>query len=276
MQQVPAALGKIVGESQEIRLMDLLPDPDQPRLSIDGEEIESLGVEFDNLVNSIKETGLGEPVKYRKEDDKLFIVDGHRRWTAFRKLASEGLEQFSTIPAVEFVGDYKRYQIVSNTLREDLNAMEEARAYEKIKEILKEESEDEKVTHTKIGNIVGKAQNTISEILALNKLPINIQLVASKNSLWSRSVLLHIARTKAEKQQQLFEQYRERIDENKKPKRPYSKGKSKSAKKTVAGLKKYIDNLEQQHFENKEKQDVKESLEKLKSTIQDILNKLGS
>lgn len=288
MNDIPSSLGRLVGESHEIALTEFQPDPEQPRLMLEGtaesNDFSELGEEFDKLADSIKETGLGEPIKYRWEGEKRVIVDGHRRWTAFRKLSSEGLEQFNTIPAVEFQeayeGAYKRYQLVSNTLREGLNAMEEAKAYEKIK-VLIAGGRDEEATNVALASIIGKSPSTVSEILKLNTLPEHIQDTAAKNNLWSRHILLHLAKQENRKEQdKLFSFYAEQIKEGKKPKRVYHKKpivKAAQAQGKIESVIKSIGNITiSNEWNADEKVAIKSRLEEMKKKVDQLLSNLDN
>ena len=103
----------------EIELSQVRPSPRQPRRSFDEESI-------GQLAESIKSDGIVQPIVVRDAGDGYEIVAGERRWRA-AKLA--GLR---TIPAIVRPVDEREALILAlaeNVAREDLNAVEEARAY---------------------------------------------------------------------------------------------------------------------------------------------------
>ena len=137
----------------------IVPNPFQPRFNFEDSKL----VE---LASSIKEYGVITPVLLRKKSDtKYEIVAGERRFRA-SKLA--GLK---TIPAIiEDFDDNAMLEIaiVENVQREDLNAIEEARAYQNMLEVLK-------LTQDKLAQKVGKSRPYVANMLRLLVLPEDIQ-----------------------------------------------------------------------------------------------------
>lgn len=109
-------------ELQEIPVHEILPNPYQPRTDFSEEKMEE-------LTQSIKEFGLIQPITVRKaEDEQGFqIAVGERRWRAAKRANLE------TVPAlVQEMDEQKMMELamVENLQREDLNPMEEAKAYQ--------------------------------------------------------------------------------------------------------------------------------------------------
>ena len=103
-----------------LKLIDVEPNKNQPRMKFDDERI-------DDLANSIKEYGVIQPIIVTKEKNYYQIVAGERRWRAAKKA---GLGE---IPAI--IRDYseqknKEVALIENIQREDLNP------YEKVKLVL--------------------------------------------------------------------------------------------------------------------------------------------
>ena len=112
-----------VSKLVELKIVDIVPDLDQPRRDFDEESLKA-------LADSISEQGVLQPVVVVKEGDKYKLVAGERRWRA-SKIA--GLE---TIPAIIRTLDAQNrleLSIIENAQREDLNAIELATAYAKLK-----------------------------------------------------------------------------------------------------------------------------------------------
>lgn len=111
--------------SFEVKLTELLPDPEQPRKIFNSEEIEA-------LASSLTEQGILQPILVREAVEgsaKWIIVAGERRWRAAVSLGWE------TLPAIEYDGNYRAASLVENLLRTDLSAVEEARGLRSIMDL---------------------------------------------------------------------------------------------------------------------------------------------
>lgn len=149
----PAAAPE-AGGIQEIAVRDIAPNPKQPRKDFN---INSLNA----LADSLKKSGVIQPVVVRKLGAGYQLIVGERRWRA-AKLA--GLER---IPAVvREVSDVESLELalVENLLREDLNPIEEAEAYQRLLAEFGWTQDD-------LGERVSKDRSTISNCLRLLKLP---------------------------------------------------------------------------------------------------------
>lgn len=139
---------------RELKLTEVEPDEGQPRRYFGGVELEALAA-------SIKEHGVLQPIVVVANDDKYTIVAGERRWRA-SKLA--GLE---TIPAiVRTLTDQNRLELslIENVQREDLNAIEIATAYAKLKTQFN-------LTSKQIAQKVGKSESAVINTMRLLNLP---------------------------------------------------------------------------------------------------------
>lgn len=142
------------GGIQEIAVRDIAPNPKQPRKDFN---INSLNA----LADSLKKSGVIQPVVVRKLGAGYQLIVGERRWRA-AKLA--GLER---IPAVvREVSDVESLELalVENLLREDLNPIEEAEAYQRLLAEFGWTQDD-------LAERVSKDRSTISNCLRLLKLP---------------------------------------------------------------------------------------------------------
>lgn len=159
--------------------VDLIePNPDQPRKRINQKELLE-------LAETIKNVGVIEPIVVRKKDNRFLIVSGERRWRATM------LAGFKKIPAViKDVDEIRSLEIaiIENIQREDLNPIEEARAYEKLIELTN-------MNIKQLAEKVGKDRSTISNLLRLLKLPEEIQTLIQEKKLTAGQVrpLLSIA-----------------------------------------------------------------------------------
>ena len=155
-------------ESQykELKLEDVIRDENQPRREFSEEAINALAA-------SIKEHGVLQPIVVTKEDGKYKIVAGERRWRA-AKVA--GLNK---IPAVIRTLDSQNrleLSIIENAQREDLNAIELATAYAKLKSQFNLSAEE-------IAAKVGKSEQAIQNTLRLLNLPEDVKKIMVKEKL---------------------------------------------------------------------------------------------
>jgi ParB family chromosome partitioning protein len=134
------------------------PNPFQPRENFDTQSIEE-------LAQSIKEKGVIQPLLVRRKGDSYELIAGERR------LRAANLLQLKEIPIiVKDVEDRDSLELalIENIQRQELNAIEEARAYQYLIEKFQ-------VTQEKISQVLGKARVSITNTLRLLKLPQEIQ-----------------------------------------------------------------------------------------------------
>ena len=130
-------------------------------------------------------------------DGVLLLVSGERRYQASL------LAGCLTIPAVFTTGEPAELSIVENLLRENLTAIEEAEAIEKLRALHDYELSD-------LTTVLGKSASTLSEILSLNKLPAEVKDDCRNDPKAGRSILTLIAREKtSEKMVALYAKYKE-------------------------------------------------------------------
>ena len=153
-------LSSLIGEQKKEIIINKLPISElisnkfQPRKIFDEENLTELS-------NSIKELGIIQPIIVRKSNDekaKFEIIAGERRWLAAQKA---GLHEVPVV--VTEVDDLKslEYAIVENVQRNDLNAVEEARGYQRL---IEEFAYDQ-------AKFIGKSRSHISNYLRLLGLP---------------------------------------------------------------------------------------------------------
>jgi ParB family chromosome partitioning protein len=143
---------------QELAIDAIVANPMQPRKAFDNSALQELSA-------SLKRSGLLQPVVVRRHGQQFQIVVGERRWRAAQ------MAGLTHIPAVvREVTDAETLELalVENLLREDLNPMEEAEAYQRL---LTEFS----WTQEELGQRVGKDRSSVANCLRLLKLPELIQ-----------------------------------------------------------------------------------------------------
>jgi len=163
---------------QELSIDSIVANPRQPRKAFDDKALHDLS-------ESLKRSGVLQPVVVRRHGQQFEIVVGERRWRA-AKMAG-----LAYIPAVvREVTDAETLELalVENLLREDLNPMEEAEAYQRL---LTEFA----WTQEELGQRVGKDRSTVANCLRLLKLPELIQadLRAGRLTMGHARALLSLA-----------------------------------------------------------------------------------
>ena len=169
------------GKLYDLPIIDLKPDPNQPRKSMDPQALEE-------LVASIKTHGIIQPILFRvtAESPYLIIVAGERRYKAAQQAG------LLVLPGICVEGNPSEIALVENLLRQDLTPIEEAEALDRL---LKEQS----YTHEQLAGIIGKARNTLTEILSLNRLPLEIRDECRSSTTTARKTLIEIARKKQDR-----------------------------------------------------------------------------
>jgi len=167
-----------VGRRIPIHLIEA--NPDQPRSSMG---------DLSELTKSITDKGVLEPILVRpREDGRYTIISGERR---FRASMEAGLTE---IPCIEMeVSDSELIEIalIENLQRKDLSPFEEADGYRALQE-------RHEYTHEQIADAVGKSRVTITEALAIGRLPEAVQQECRRADIQSRSFLLELGRLKDE------------------------------------------------------------------------------
>ena len=145
-------------EIVEIPLNELMSNPYQPRKVFDEEALRELSL-------SIKEHGVFQPIIVKKSIKGYNIIAGERR-----AKASE-LAGLTKIPAIirDFTDDeMMQVALLENLQREDLSAIEEAKAYKSIIESLR-------LTQDELAKKLGKSRSHITNMLGLLRLPLSVQ-----------------------------------------------------------------------------------------------------
>src|SRR6266849_270142 len=210
---------EVVGEAElmQLSVSQVHPNPYQPRQHFDTERLQE-------LASSLKAQGLLQPIVVRRQLHGFELIAGERRWRAAQMA---GLE---TIPALvrrasdeEVLG----LALLENLQREDLNPLEEARAYQRLQSEFHLRQED-------VAQYVGNDRSSIANALRLLKLPQVLQedLEAGRLSMGHARALL--ALESEEEQLRLRDQtlaaglsVRETEDQVRTQKRPTPDGRAK-------------------------------------------------
>jgi ParB family transcriptional regulator, chromosome partitioning protein len=167
-----------LSKAQELPIDSIVPNPRQPRKAFDNKSL-------DDLAESLKRSGLLQPVVVRRHGQQFQIVVGERRWRA-AKMA--GLTYIPALIREATDAETLELALVENLLREDLNPMEEAEAYQRLLTEFAWTQED-------LGQRVGKDRSSVANCLRLLKLPELIQadLRAGRLTMGHARALLSLA-----------------------------------------------------------------------------------
>ena len=138
---------------------EIQPNPFQPRKSFSVEPLQE-------LVESIREKGILQPLLVRRKGDGYELIAGERRWRAAQRA---GIREIPIL--VRDVSDSEMLEIslIENIQRENLNPIEEAEAYRRLMEQFH-------LTQEEISKRVGKDRTTIANTVRLLKLPPEVKL----------------------------------------------------------------------------------------------------
>lgn len=140
--------------SMEIDIDLISPNPEQPRTRFAEENLEE-------LTQSIRANGVVQPIVVRQRGNRYEIVAGERRWRASQRA------ELRRIPAVvKEVSDDKMLELalIENIQRQELNPVEEAKAYSKLIEQLE-------LTQEVVAERVGKSRTVVTTAIRLLRLP---------------------------------------------------------------------------------------------------------
>ncbi len=142
------------GSIQEIALVDILPNPDQPRREFDQASL----VE---LAESIKIHGLLQPILVRDQGDQFRIIAGERR---YRAAQLTGMEKIPCVVQECNEQEMAERALVENIQRSDLSPVDEGLAYKRL-------MEEYGLTQEQVGQRVGKGRATVANLLRVVQLP---------------------------------------------------------------------------------------------------------
>jgi ParB family transcriptional regulator, chromosome partitioning protein len=165
--------GETIGRLVPIE--DIEPNPDQPR--------QSLG-DLSELVASVREKGILEPILVRSVGGHYQIIAGERR---YRAAVEAGLAEMPCVVRETSDSEMMELALVENLQRKDLTPFEEADG-------LKVLAERYGYTHEEMAEKLGKSRSSITESLSLTAMPEEIRQVCRLADIQSKSVLLQVVR----------------------------------------------------------------------------------
>jgi ParB family transcriptional regulator, chromosome partitioning protein len=154
------------GHAQQVPLAKILPNPFQPRKVFRPEDLQE-------LVQSVKEKGILQPIVVRKKGEGWEIIAGERRFRAAQKLG------MLTIPVTEIqASDVESLELalIENLQRTDLSPLEEAEGYRRLQD-------EFGMTQEQVALKVGKDRATVANALRLLKLAPEVKAMLASNEL---------------------------------------------------------------------------------------------
>jgi ParB family chromosome partitioning protein len=154
------------GRAREVPIDRVVPSPLQPRTTF-------IETPLDELVESIRQHGIIQPLIVRPVNGSYELIAGERRWRASKKLG------LATVPVIEREAsdrDVLEMALIENLQREDLNAIEEAAGYVRLaKEFAMKQDE--------IAARVGKSRASVANAMRLLDLHPDVQLLVAQGRL---------------------------------------------------------------------------------------------
>lgn len=158
-----------MSEIIKIKLNNIIPNKNQPRLDFYDDTIEG-------LAESIEKNGLLQPISVRKQGNKYELIAGERRYRACLLLGKKEIDALVYDKSDE---ESATLSLIENIQREDLNAIEQALAMQRI-------MKQEDITQNQLANRLGYKQSTVANKLRLLKLPDYIKNAIARGTITER------------------------------------------------------------------------------------------
>jgi ParB family chromosome partitioning protein len=173
VEALASSAGSPVGKIVPIDLLD--PNPGQPR--------QVMG-DLSELMASVAEKGVIEPLIVRQRAGRYQIIAGERRYHAAVQV---GLQELPVVVREADDAEVMELALVENLQRKDLTAFEEAEALQQLAQRCR-------YTHEDMAQKLGKSRTAITEALSLNNMPEDVRNLCRLADITSRSTLLQIVR----------------------------------------------------------------------------------
>ena len=148
---------------RDVPIDHVVPSPLQPRTTF-------IDSPLDDLVESIRQHGIIQPLIVRQVDGKLELIAGERRWRASAKLG------LATVPVIEREAsdrDVLEMALIENLQREDLNPIEEAAGYVRL-------AKEFSLKQDEIAGRVGKSRASVANAMRLLDLHTDVQMLVAR------------------------------------------------------------------------------------------------
>ncbi|MBC7365165.1 MAG: ParB/RepB/Spo0J family partition protein [Candidatus Aminicenantes bacterium] len=139
---------------------------------------------IEELMESIRTKGVLEPILVRAKGERFEIIAGERRYVATKNL---GLKEIPCIEMAVEEQEAMEISLIENLQRKDLDIFEEADGLKALMNLYG-------YSHQQIAEKIGKARSTITEIISVSRIPINLREKLKKAGITSRSTIIEIAK----------------------------------------------------------------------------------
>jgi ParB family chromosome partitioning protein len=173
VEALASSAGEPVGRMVAIDLLD--PNPGQPR--------QVMG-DLSELMASIAEKGIIEPLIVRQVGNRYQIIAGERRYHASVQV---GLRELPVILREADDAEVMELALIENLQRKDLTAFEEAEALQQL-------AQKCRYTHEDMARKLGRSRTAVTEALSLNSMPVEVRNLCRLADISSKSTLLQIVR----------------------------------------------------------------------------------
>lgn len=163
---IPGGVQSGPEEIQELPLVAISPNPDQPRTQMDEDAVAE-------LADSIGKVGILQSLLVRPHADGYQIIAGERRWRAAK---AAGLEKVPVRIVSASDVETLELALIENLQREDLNAMEEARGYRRL-------LTEHQMTQSELADKVSKSRSAVANSMRLLDLPEEVQEMLAHDKL---------------------------------------------------------------------------------------------
>jgi ParB family transcriptional regulator, chromosome partitioning protein len=158
-----------------IPIEDIDANPNQPRQSVG---------DLSELVASVREKGVLEPILVRPSGSRFEIIAGERRYRAAMEV---GLAELPCVVRDASDAETMEIALVENLQRKDLHAFEEADGLKVLAEMYG-------YTHEKMAQKLGKSRTSVTEVLSLTSMPDEVRELCRLADIQSKSLLLQVVR----------------------------------------------------------------------------------
>lgn len=158
-----------------VPIEDIDPNPNQPRQTVG---------DLSELVASVREKGILEPILVRPSGSRFEIIAGERRYRAAMEV---GLAEMPCVVREASDAETMEIALIENLQRKDLNPFEEADG-------LRVLAEAYEYTHEKMAQKLGRSRTSVTEVLSLTNMPASVRELCRLADISSKSLLLQIVR----------------------------------------------------------------------------------
>jgi ParB family chromosome partitioning protein len=162
-----------------IPLVHIDPNPHQARSELGN---------MQELMDSIRNKGILEPILVRSKGNRFELIAGERRFVACKNI---GLKEIPCIEMDVEENEAMEIALIENLQRKDLDLFEESDGLQSLIDLYG-------YNHQEVSDKIGKARSTITEILSISKIPSAVRDMIKSSGVFSRSTIIEIAKQKTD------------------------------------------------------------------------------